>query len=66
MLVTTNFSVNGYAEPLPFRRGTFPARPAYDRTMLHPAAAPTAALLLGRLVVTGAMLLLAAVAVRRR
>jgi hypothetical protein len=34
--------------------------------MLHPAAATTVALLLGRLLVTGAMLVLAALAVRRR
>jgi hypothetical protein len=34
--------------------------------MLHPAAASTAALLLGRVLVAGAMLLLAALAVRRR
>jgi hypothetical protein len=34
--------------------------------MLHPAAASTAVLLLGRVLVAGAMLLLAALAVRRR
>jgi hypothetical protein len=46
--------------------GTFDERPAYDPEMLHPAAATTAALLLGRLLVTAGMLLVAALAVRRR
>jgi len=34
--------------------------------MLHPAAAPTVALLMGRLLVAGALLAMAAIAVRRR
>jgi hypothetical protein len=34
--------------------------------MLHPAAVSTAALLLGRVLVTGALLVVAALAVRRR
>jgi hypothetical protein len=34
--------------------------------MLHPAAASTAALLLGRALLTGALLVVAALAVRRR
>ena len=34
--------------------------------MLHPAAVSTAALLLGRALVTGALLVVAALAVRRR
>ena len=34
--------------------------------MLHPAAAPTAALFLARALVTGALLVVAALAVRRR
>ena len=50
----------------PYPSRTSSARAAYDPTMIHPAAIPTAALLLGRTLVTGALLVVAALAVRRR
>ena len=51
-------------EPCPSR--TFRGGAAYDPKMLHPAAVSTAALLLGRALLTGALLVVAALAVRRR
>ena len=62
---------SGTEPPRPLRGGgptleNVARRAAYDPGMLHPAALSTAALFLGRALLIGALLVVAALAARRR